>query len=124
MLYLQAFRERGQWQTCQFFQELRCLYGRWAREAVVNNGGPWYQGALRQLRQTERVHLAGGIRNYMECFFQELKRRLQRKLGLTSVCHWLDLYAWHYNRSSQQGAEGYHKAVANSLLLLLLAFHT
>jgi transposase-like protein len=66
VLYLRAFRERGLWQTCQFFQELRRLYGRWAAEAIVDSG-PWYQGALW-------------------------------RLGLTSLRHWLELYAWHYNQ--------------------------
>ncbi len=45
VLYLQAFRDRGLWPTCEFFCELKRLYGRWAQEAIVD-GGPWYQGAL------------------------------------------------------------------------------
>lgn len=106
VLYLQAFRDRGLWHTCEFFQELGKTYGRWAQEAIVD-GGPWYQGALWLLQQTQRVRMVGGIRNYVERFFRELKRRLkafdvsfpQRRLGLASVRHWLKLYAWHYNQS-------------------------
>jgi transposase-like protein len=45
VLHLQAFREWGLWQTWEFSQELRRLYGRWAAEMIVD-GGPWYQGAL------------------------------------------------------------------------------
>jgi hypothetical protein len=92
VLYLRAFRERGLWQTCQFFQELRRLYGRWAAEAIVD-GGPWYQGALWRLGRTKRVRMVDGIRNYVERFFLELKQGLkpfdvslpQRRLGLTSL---------------------------------------
>jgi hypothetical protein len=92
VLYLRAFRERGLWQTCQFFQELRRLYGRWAAEAIVD-GGPWYQGALWRLGRTKRVRMVDGIRNYVERFFRELKQGLkpfdvslpQRRLGLTSL---------------------------------------
>lgn len=106
VLSLQAFRERGLWQTCDFFLGLRYLYGRWAEEAIVD-GGLWYQGALGRLGQTKRVRMVGGIRNYVERFFRELKRRVkvfdgafpQRQPGLLSAQHWLLVYAWHYNQS-------------------------
>lgn len=106
VLYLQAFRDRGLWHTCEFFQELERIYGRWTQQAIVD-GGPWYQGALWLLQHTERVWMVGGIRNYVERFFRELKRRLkvfdvsfpQRRLGLASAHHCLQLYAWHYNQS-------------------------
>lgn len=106
VLYLQAFRERKLWQTCEFFRELRRIYGHWAKQAVVD-GGPWYTGALWLLQRTKRVRMVGGLRNYVERFFRELKRRLkafdvsfpQRQSGLASVRHWLALYGWHYNQS-------------------------
>jgi hypothetical protein len=94
VLYLQTFRERGLWQTCQFFQELRRLYGRWAAEAIVD-GGPRYQGMRWRLRRTKRVRMVDGIRNYVERFFRELKQGLkpfdvsfpQRQAGADqSVC--------------------------------------
>jgi transposase-like protein len=84
---------------------LRRLYDRWAVEAIVD-GGPWYQGALWRLGRTKQVRMVDGIRNYVERFFRKLKRRPkpfdvsfpQRRLGLTSLRRWLELYAWHYNQ--------------------------
>jgi hypothetical protein len=51
--------------------------------------------------------MVGGLLNYVERFFRELKRTLkpfdisfpQRRLGLTSLRHWLELYARHHNQS-------------------------
>ena len=89
-----------------FFGEVARVYECWAEEAVVD-GGPWYQGALFRLRKTKRVRMRGGVRNYVEHWFRELKRRAevfdlsfpQKKADQRSMNNWLRVFAWHYNQS-------------------------
>lgn len=74
VLYMKVSRDRHLHTTMKFFQELAEVYGAWPETAVVN-GGPWYKGALFILDKTQRVRMKGGIRNYVERFFKEFKRR-------------------------------------------------
>ena len=106
VLYLRVSRDRHMHTTMRFFQELADTYGCWPEQAVVD-GGPWYQGALFRLGKTQRTRMCGGIRNYVERHFRELKRRTkvfdtsfpQRKLRHHSISSWLKGFAWHYNQN-------------------------
>lgn len=106
VLYFKVSRDRWLKPAKDFFREMAQEYGQWAKEAIVD-GGPWYQGALFSLGKTQRVRMVGGVRNYVERHFRELKRRLkvfdvafpQHTSTHDSINNWLRTFAWHYNRN-------------------------
>jgi len=115
IIYFDLYSTRNYLTTFTFFRQITRFYGK-KPEVVVVDGGPWYRDALNRLGIRRQV-VSGGIRNYIERWFETLKDRLRdfdiyfphKKLSLIDMCrckeeslkhvfNWLYAFVYYYNR--------------------------
>jgi transposase-like protein len=101
--------------TLTFFKKIIKIYGK-KPDVVIVDGGPWYRQALNQLKILRQV-VCGGIRNYIENWFETFKDRLRdfgiyfshkrpgiidlyrgREESFKHVINWLFAFVYYYNR--------------------------
>ncbi len=115
IIYFDLYSTRNYITTFTFFRQIKRQYGK-SPEVVIVDGGPWYREALNRLGIRRQV-VSGGIRNYIERWFETLKDRLKdfdiyfphkklgtidilrcRKESLEHVFNWLYAFVYYYNR--------------------------
>jgi transposase-like protein len=115
IIYFDLYPTRNHLATLTFFKQIVKLYKK-KPEVVVVDGGPWYRDALNQLEIRRQV-VCGGIRNYIERWFETLKDRLRnfdvyfphkkpgvidiyrcRQENFKHVINWLYAFVYYYNR--------------------------
>ncbi len=98
-----------------FFKKIIKLYGK-KPDVVIVDGDPWYKDALNQLKIRRQV-VCGGIRNYIEKWFETLKDKLRyfdvyfphkkpnvvdiyrvKEENFKHVINWLSAFVYYYNR--------------------------
>ncbi len=115
IIYFDLYPMRNHLATLTFFKQITKLYGQ-KPELVIVDGGPWYRDALNRLGIRRQV-VSGGIRNYIERWFETLKDRLRifdicfphkkpslidiyrcREDNFKHVFDWLYAFVYYYNR--------------------------
>jgi transposase-like protein len=71
IIYFDLYSTRNYLTTFAFFRQITRFYGEKPEVAVVDDC-PWYRDALNRLGIRRQV-VSGGIRNYIERWFETLK---------------------------------------------------
>jgi transposase-like protein len=74
IVYARIYTTRNHLTTKSFFKDLKRIYGKMPKMAVVD-GGPWY--TIMEKLGVKRVVISGDIRNYIERWFRSFKRRVK-----------------------------------------------
>ena len=102
IVYAAIYPTRNSMTTKSFFKDIELIYGEKPGTAIVD-GGPWYNIVTR-LGIKQKV-VSGGTRNYIERWFQTLKRRTEvfytnfpDSKDIKHINRWLKTFIYYYNR--------------------------
>lgn len=101
VVHIDVFPTRNYYTTRKFLKEIEELYGE-LPHTIVTDGAVGYGGAFDQLR-INHVILKHDIRNRIERWFQELKRRINtfyasfNGKNVETTQNWLRQFIWFWN---------------------------